>query len=145
MNNGEILNLPAPIFRQAGWRENMPNYQTSGLITALYPGDPPAYAFNGESPAPPQASQQFALARPYGPGMEPEQAIAWQTSFASAPTVVTVWLQVADVDADANYATVDVSTATAGERRTISARAKFVRVKLNAQTGGGAITATIAA
>jgi hypothetical protein len=121
----------------------MPNYQTSGPITALYPGDLPAYAFNGESPTPPQASQQFALARPYGPGMEPEQAIAWQTSFASAPTAVTVWLQTADADVDANYATVDVSTETAGERRTVSTRARFVRVKLNSQSGGGAITVTI--
>jgi hypothetical protein len=121
----------------------MPNYQTSGPITALYPGDPPAYAFNGESPMPPQASQQFALARPYGPGMEVAQTIAWQISFASAPTAVAVYLQVADVDADASYATVDVSTETAGERRTISTRAKFVRVKLNAQSGGGAITATL--
>jgi hypothetical protein len=121
----------------------MPNYQTTGPITALYPGDPPAYAFNAESPTPPQASQQFALARPYGPGMEVEQTIAWQTSFASAPAAVAVWLQVADVDADANYATVDSSTATAGERRAVSTRAKFLRVTLNAQSGGGAITATV--
>ena len=69
--------------------------------------------------------------------------MSWQTSHASTPTSVTVQLQASDIDADASYATIDSSVNTAGERKTTAGvQTRFIRWKLNAQTGGGAITIT---
>ena len=52
-------------------------------------------------------------------------------------------LQASDIDADASYATIDSSVNTAGERKTTAGvQTRFIRWKLNAQTGGGAITIT---
>ena len=121
----------------------MPNYNAD-TPHAIFPGDV-VLPFNAESPAPPQSSQQFAL--PAFTGAHPDQGrqISWQTSFASAPTAVSVVLQAADVDADVNYAVVDTSTLAAGERRQVLVRARFVRARLASQTAGGAITVTIGA
>ncbi len=121
----------------------MPNYNADTPHT-IYPGDV-VTPFNAETPTPPQASQQFALPAFTGAHVEQGRQVSWQTSFASAPTAVNAVLQAADQDADANYATVDTSTQTAGERRQILVRAKFVRAKLVSQTAGGAITVTIGA
>ena len=121
----------------------MPNYNADTPHT-IYPGDVAA-PFNAESPAPPQASQQFALPSFTGSHVDQGRQISWQTSFASAPTAVNAVLQAADNDADANYSTVDTSTQTAGERRQILVRARFIRAKLVSQTAGGAITVTIGA
>ena len=122
----------------------MPNYSTTAAPFTIHPGDV-AFAFNAESPVPPQSSIQFALPSFTGAHGETARTIAWQTSFASAPTAVNVVLQAADQDADANYATVDTSTNVNGERRQILVRARFLRARLVSQTGGGAITVTIGA
>ena len=123
--------------------EIMPNYQSQNPPFSVFAGDV-VNPFNGEAPAAPQASQQFALA-PTGGGTGPGgRVVAWQTSFASAPTAVSLQLQSADVDADASYQTLDSSTATAGERRQVAnVQAKFLRVKLVSQTGGGAVTVSL--
>jgi len=122
----------------------MPNYSTTTAPFTIYPGDV-AVAFNAESPAPPQSSIQFAL--PSFTGAQPENArtVAWQTSFAAAPTAVGVALQAADQDTDAAYAAIDSSTNVNGERRQVLVRARFLRARLLSQTGGGAITITIGA
>lgn len=120
----------------------MPNYNAQNPPWSAAPGDV-VFPFNAESPAPPQASQQYALGPTVGGTGPGGRTIAWQTSFASAPTAVSVVLQAADVDVDANYATIDTSTATAGERRQAQVQARFVRVKLVSQTGGGAITVSL--
>jgi hypothetical protein len=120
----------------------MPNYNVQVPPFSLSPGDV-GFAFNAESPTPPQASQQFALPSFTGAEGESGRTVGWQTSFASAPTSVNVVLQAADVDADASYATVDTSTQTAGERRQVFVRARFIRAKLTAQSGGGAVTLTL--
>ncbi len=120
----------------------MPNYDTQNPPFSAQSGDV-VFAFNGESPAAPQASQQYALT-PLISGTGPGgRTIAWQTSFAAAPTAVNIVLQAADVDADANYATIDTSTQVGGERRQILTQGKFVRVKLVSQTAGGALTVTL--
>jgi hypothetical protein len=120
----------------------MPNYNAQNPPYAIFPGDA-VNPFNAESPAPPQASQQYALPHFTGDHADQSRSVSWQTSYATTPTSVTVQLQASDVDADANYATVDSSTNTAGERKTTAGvRARFIRWKLNAQTGGGAITIT---
>jgi hypothetical protein len=122
----------------------MPNYSTTAAPFTIYPGDV-AFAFNAESPTPPQSSIQLALPSFTGSQGENARTIAWQTSFASAPTAVNVVLQAADQDADANYATVDTSSNVNGERRQILVRARFIRARLVSQTGGGAMTISIGA
>jgi hypothetical protein len=122
----------------------MPNYSTTAAPFTIDSGDV-VFAFNAESPTPPQSSIQFALPSFTGGEAESGRTISWQTSFASAPTAVNVVLQAADQDADANYATVDTSTNINGERRQIFVRARFLRARLVSQTAGGAITVTVAA
>jgi len=116
----------------------MPNYNAQNPPFALYPGDV-VYAFNAESPAPPQASQQYAFAKPYGLG-DPA-ALGVDIRYASAPTSVQVDIQVAIDDADANYNTVYSSTKTAGEHvNVVNLKGRFVRARLVSQSGGGAVT-----
>jgi hypothetical protein len=122
----------------------MPNYSTTAAPFTIDSGDV-VFAFNAESPAPPQSSIQFALPAFTGARADQSRQISWQTSFASAPTSVNVVLQAADQDADASYATVDTSTNVNGERRQILVRARFLRARLVSQSGGGAITVTVAA
>ncbi len=121
----------------------MPNYNVQNPPYSTYPGDV-VFPFNAESPAPPQSSQQFALG-PTGGGSGPGgRVVAWQTSFASAPGAVNVVLQAADVDADADYQNLDTSTNVNGERRQVTnVEARFLRVRLVSQTGGGAITVSL--
>lgn len=120
----------------------MPNYNAQNPPYSIFPGDL-VFPFNAESPAAPQASQQYAIATPFDGSAQQGRLLAWQTSFASAPSAVNVVLQAADVDSDADYAVVDTSTQVAGERRQILVKAKFVRVRLVSQTGGGAITVSL--
>jgi len=122
----------------------MPNYSTTAAPFTIDTGDV-VYAFNAESPTPPQSSIQFALPSFTGAHVDQSRQISWQISYATAPTAVNVVLQAADQDADANYATVDTSTNINGERRQILVRARFVRARLVSQSGGGAITVTVAA
>jgi hypothetical protein len=122
----------------------MPNYNVNAAPAALYPGDV-GFAFNAESPAAPQSSAQFALPAFTGAAADQGRQISWQTSFSAAPTAVNVVLQAADVDADANYTTVDTSTNVNGERRQVLVRSRFLRARLVSQTGAGAITLSIGA
>ncbi|MGH9780384.1 MAG: hypothetical protein ACRD33_01075, partial [Candidatus Acidiferrales bacterium] len=99
--------------------------------------------FNAEAPAAGQASQQFALPS-YSGFPENGRTIRWQTIFGSAPTSVSMVLQTAMVDADAQYTTVDTSTATTGEARTVAGvRGKFIRAKVSAITGGSGVTVQV--
>ena len=61
--------------------------------------------------------------------------ISWAISTPSAPGSFTANLQVADVDQDANYTTVDTTTA-AGNRTITGIRANFVRGNISAVSGG---------
>jgi hypothetical protein len=57
---------------------------------------------------------------------------------------VSIVLQSAMTDADSQYTTVDTSTATGGEARTVSAvRGNFLRAKVSSITGGSGITVQI--
>jgi len=117
----------------------VPNYNAQNPPNSVYPGDV-AFAFNAEAPAAGQASQQFALPN-YTGFPENGRTVRWQTIFGTAPTSVSVLLQTAMVDADAQYATVDTSAATTGEARTVAGvRGKFIRAKVSAITGGSGIT-----
>ncbi|HEV3218497.1 MAG TPA: hypothetical protein VGZ48_01900 [Candidatus Acidoferrales bacterium] len=120
----------------------MPSYSNTHPPLALFPGDI-GFSFSNESPAGGTAGAQFALPNPSG---IPNQGhtVLWQTIFASAPTSISLSLQAAMVDADSEYSTIDTSTATAGEARTVAnVRAKFLRVKCNSASGGSGYTAQI--
>jgi hypothetical protein len=117
----------------------VPNYNAQNPPNSVYPGDV-AFAFNTEAPAAGQASQQFALPSYFG-FPENGRTIRWQTIFGTAPTSVSMVLQTAMIDSDAQYTTVDTSTVTAGEARTVTGvRGKFIRAKVSAITGGSGVT-----
>lgn len=117
----------------------MPNYNAQVPPYSIFPGDV-ALAFNAESPSAGQASQQFALPS-YAGFPENGRTIRWQTLFGSAPSAVSVVLQSALTDADAQYSTIDTSTVTAGESRSVTGvRANFLRAKVSSITGGSGVT-----
>ena len=117
----------------------MPNYNAQLPPYAVNPGDV-ALAFNNESPSSGQASQQFALPS-YSGFPENGRTVRWQTIYGSSPSAVNVALQTAMVDADAEYSTIDSSTAAGGEARTVTGvRANFLRAKVSSITGGSGIT-----
>jgi hypothetical protein len=117
----------------------MPNYNAQNPPYAVFPGDL-VTPFNDETPTAGQAGQQFALADYSG---DPDQGrtVRWQTLFATSPTAVSIALQGALQDVDAEYFTLDTSTNVAGESRSVSSvRAKFLRAKLTSITGGSGLT-----
>ena len=91
----------------------MPNYNAQVPPYSIFPGDV-ALAFNSEAPAAGQASQQFALPS-YAGFPENGRTIRWQTIYGTAPSAVSIVLQTAMSDSDAQYATIDTSAATGGE------------------------------
>lgn len=120
----------------------MPNYNAQVPPFSIFPGDV-ALAFNSEAPAAGQASQQFALPS-YSGFPENGRTIRWQTVFGTAPTAVIIVLQSALSDVDAQYSTIDTSSATAGEARTVSGvRANFLRAKVTSITGGSGVTVQV--
>jgi hypothetical protein len=119
----------------------MPAYNNAVPPLSLFPGDV-GFSFNAEAfPAAGTAGSQFAIPEPAG---LPDQGhtVRWQTIFGTAPSAINIQLQGATADVDAEYATLDTSTATAGEARTATmVRARFLRIKLVTSTGGAALTA----
>lgn len=118
---------------------SMPNYNAQVPPYSVNPGDV-ALAFNNESPTAGQVSQQFALPS-YSGTPENGRTIRWQTIYGSSPSAVSMALQSAMVDADAQYTTIDNSTAIGGEARTVTdVRGKFLRAKVTSITGGSGVT-----
>jgi hypothetical protein len=120
----------------------MPNYNAQVPPYSIFPGDV-AFAFNAESPAAGQASQQFALPS-YAGFPENGRTVRWQTAFGSAPSAVSIVLQSALTDSDAQYSTIDTSAATTGEARTVAGvRGNFLRAKVSSITGGSGVTVQV--
>jgi len=121
----------------------MPNYSNSTPPLSLFPGDV-GFSFNNEAfPGAAQAGAQFALPEPAGI-VDQSHAVRWQTIFGTAPTAVNLVLQGAMADVDVEYQTIDTTTATAGEARTVTGvRARFLRIKFTSSTGGAGLTAKI--
>jgi len=119
----------------------MPVYSSAVPPLALFPGDV-GFSFNAESfPANGTAGAQFAIPEPAG---FPDQGhtVRWQTIFGTAPSAISIILQGAAADVDAEYSTIDTSTSTAGEARTVTGvRARFLRIKVTSSTGGASLTA----
>jgi hypothetical protein len=120
----------------------MPSYQNVTPPSSLFPGDV-GFSFNNEAfPGGAQAGSQFALTTPGGYAPETGFTVRWQTLFGTAPTAVSLVLQGAMADVDAEYQTIDTTTNTAGEARTAAGvQAKFLRIKFNSSTGGSGLTA----
>src|SRR5260370_7931166 len=89
----------------------MPSYQNVTPPLSLMPGDV-GFSFNNESfPGSAQAGSQFALPS-YAGRPDTGTAVRWQTIFGTAPTAVNMVLQGAIADGDAEYQTIDTTTAT---------------------------------
>jgi hypothetical protein len=81
------------------------------------------------------ASQAFAV--PRSPGADANgRTIAWQTSFGTAPSAITVAVQISNSNIDGEYATMDTSISTSGEIRYLSGfDASFVRFLVSGLSG----------
>jgi hypothetical protein len=80
------------------------------------------------------AGQQFAIQSMTAGNKQ--HGLSWFTQYTGSPASVTAQLQIADIDEDANYTTIDTSTATSGETRSVgNVTANFVRIRM-ASTGG---------
>ena len=121
----------------------MPSYQNVTPPISLMPGDV-GFSFNNEAfPGSAQAGSQFAVPS-YAGQPDSGTAVRWQTIFGGAPTAVSLVLQGAMADIDAEYQTIDTTVATTGEARTVSGvQAKFLRIKFNSSTGGSGLTAKL--
>ena len=121
----------------------MPSYQNVTPPISLSPGDI-GFSFNNEAfPGSAQAGSQFAIPN-YAGQPDSGTAVRWQTIFGTAPTAVSLVLQGAMADVDAEYQTIDTSVATTGEARTVTGvQAKFLRIKFSSSTGGSGLTAKL--
>ena len=119
----------------------MPAYSNTTPPLSLFPGDI-GFSFNAEAfPANGTAGAQFAIPEPAGLA-DQTHAVRWQTIFGTAPTAINITLQGATADVASEYFTIDTSTATAGEARTVTGvRARFLRIIVNTSTGGASLTA----
>jgi hypothetical protein len=121
----------------------MPSYQNVSPPISLAPGDV-GFSYNNEAfPGAAQAGSQFAISNFAG---QPDSgtAVRWQTIFGGAPTAVNIVLQAAMADIDAEYQTLDTTTALTGEARTVGGvQAKFLRIRFVSSTGGTGLTAKI--
>lgn len=72
-------------------------------------------------------------------------SLVWQTAFDTAPSGVSITLEVS-LD-NVNWTTIDTSTATIGEVRTItnSTSAAFIRANVGTNTGNKHVTVTLIA
>jgi hypothetical protein len=121
----------------------MPTYQNTLPPTSLSSGDI-GFSFNNEPfPGAGTSGSQFAL--PSYTGLaDGGTAVRWQTIFGGAPSAGSIVLQSAINDVDAEYQTIDTTTATTGEGRSLaSVQARFLRAKVVSSTGGSGLTVKI--
>ena len=121
----------------------MPTYQNVVPPIALSPGDV-GFSFNNEAfPGSATAGSQFAIPSFAG---QPDSgtSVRWQTIFGTNPTAVSITLQGAMADVDAEYQTIDTTSAVTGEARTVTGvNAKFLRIRFVSSTGGTGLTAKL--
>jgi len=121
----------------------MPVYQNTTPPLSLSSGDV-GFSFNNETfPGGATSGTQFALPSFTGT-TDSGTAVRWQTIFGTNPTVVSIILQGAMADVDAEYQQLDVSSQQLGEARTVAGvQAKFLRIRFVSSTGGAGLTAKI--
>ena len=121
----------------------MPAYQNTLPPISLFSGDV-GFSFNNEAfPGGATSGSQFAI--PSFTGLpDGGTAVRWQTVFGTAPTAVSIVLQGAINDVDAEYQTIDTTTVTAGEARTVAnVQVRFLRARFVSSTGGSGLTVKI--
>jgi hypothetical protein len=121
----------------------MPVYSNTYPPLSLFPGDI-GFSFNAEAfPANGTAGAQFAIPEPAGLA-DQAHAVRWQTIIGTPPSALSISLQGSGADVAAEYSTLDTSTSTTGEARTVvGVRARFLRVIVNTSTGGASLTAKL--
>jgi hypothetical protein len=78
-----------------------------------------------------QAGSQFAIPS-YAGQPYTGTSVRWQTIFGTAHAAVSLILQGAMADVDTEYQTIDTTTNTAGEARTVNGvQARFLRIKFS--------------
>jgi len=121
----------------------MPVYQNTVPPISLSSGDI-GFSFNNEAfPGAGTSGSQFAL--PSYTGLpDGGTSVRWQTIFGGAPSAVSIVLQAAINDVDAEYQTIDTASLTTGEGRTVvNVQARFLRAKVVSSTGGSGLTVKI--
>ena len=121
----------------------MPVYQNATPPFALSSGDV-GFSFSNEAfPGGATSGTQFALPS-FAGTTDGGTAVRWQTIFGTNPTAVSIILQGAMADVDAEYQQLDASTVVTGEARTVAGvQAKFLRIRFVSSTGGTGLTAKI--
>jgi len=121
----------------------MPTYQNVVPPIALSPSDV-GFSFNNEAfPGSATAGAQFALLFPVG-FPDSGRTVRWQTIFGTNPTAVSIALQGAMSDVDAEYQNIDTTSVVGGEARTVTGvNAKFLRIRFVSSTGGSGLTAKL--
>src|ERR1700753_304959 len=122
----------------------MPNYQNLNPPIALASGDV-GFSFNNEAfPGSAQAGTPFAWLSYLG---TPDRGATWrgQLIYGSARAAVSLVLQAAMADIDAEYQTIDTAAGTTTrEARTVTGvQAQFLRIKFLSATGGAGVTAEV--
>jgi hypothetical protein len=93
-------------------------------------------------PANGTAGRQFSM-RSYAAGQNNSPAITWEVEYPSAPATISIHLEGALRDIDAEYFQLDTSTNIAGDLRFVAlgaASVNFLRIKVITSTGGTAPT-----
>ncbi len=121
----------------------MPVYQNTTPPFSLSSGDV-GFSFNNEAfPGGATSGTQFALPSFTGT-TDAGTAVRWQTIFGTNPSAVSIILQGAMADIDAEYQQLDISNLATGEARTVTGvQAKFLRIRFVSSTGGTGLTAKI--
>lgn len=101
---------------------------TADAATALVPSQETAEALANGS------GQQFAMPSMQGLASN-SRDVSWVIATPSAASAFTANLQVADVDQDSEYTTIDTTTAT-GLRIVTGVRANFIRINYSGVSGG---------
>ena len=125
----------------------MPNYDVALTLQSLYPGQI-VLAFDGEQPAPPQASQRYGI--PSSPLGQHPPSVNIDIQFSADPGVFELAVQEADVDEDADYMTVPSAGTISAVDANFRARTdlfpftgKFIRLLLVSRTNAVNLTARI--
>lgn len=72
------------------------------------------------------------------------RTLTWRTLFTGGPSAVSVTLEGAMNDVDAEYKVLDTSTVTGGEQRTVqNVVERFVRAQVGSMTGGATTTVEV--
>jgi hypothetical protein len=107
---------------------------TQGIPVKLFDADNTAAPVNSVSHSIPIRTGNSSSSRPIG----------WAVRFAVAPSAVSIQLQGAFNDVDAEYAQMDICTNINGEMRTVSlVLCKFVRARVVSRTGGSGVTVEV--